>query len=97
MPDGVGPVLWEGVMATAILAAIRDENQDVAVIDRGAYLRVLVPGRCSVSREALERRVGGRFVLPGDLEKVMSSFKGRLTITSERVTWESAAAGRRPR
>jgi hypothetical protein len=40
--DHVGPVLQVGVLSEAIVAAIRDLNSDVEVIDRGGYLRVLV-------------------------------------------------------
>ncbi len=52
--DHVGPVLQAGTIGSAVVAAIRDLNQDVLVMDRGAYLRVLVPGRCIVTREAIE-------------------------------------------
>jgi len=41
--DRVGPVLQTGTVSNAIVAAIKDLNQDVLVLDRGAYLRVLVP------------------------------------------------------
>jgi toluene monooxygenase system protein D len=86
----VGPVLEAGETAAAILAAIRDENADVTVDDRGAYWRVGVPRRCAVSRAAVERHLGRPFRLPGDLELVMPAFTGRLSLGSDAVAWESA-------
>jgi toluene monooxygenase system protein D len=56
--DHVGPVLQVGVLSEAIVAAIRDLNRDVEVIDRGGYLRVLVPHRCIVTRSAIEKYLG---------------------------------------
>jgi MmoB/DmpM family len=47
--DRVGPVLQSGSVANAIVAAIKDLNQDVLVVDRGAYVRVLVPHCCVVT------------------------------------------------
>ncbi len=60
---------------------------DVVVLDRGSYLRVLVPGRCRMTREAVERALGRPFRLPGDLERVMPSFKGRLVVGDDEVVW----------
>ena len=56
--DWVGPVLQAGPVADAVIAAIRELNADVEVVDRGVYLRVLVPRRCRVTRAALERHRG---------------------------------------
>ena len=39
--DRVGPVLQAGTVADEIIAAIKDLNQDVMVVDRGAYIRGL--------------------------------------------------------
>jgi MmoB/DmpM family len=85
--DTVGPVLEAGDVAAAVIAAIRAENAAVTVVDRGAYLRVLVPGRCVVGRDAIARELGRDFRLPGDLERVMPSFKGTLTVDADRVEW----------
>jgi hypothetical protein len=87
MNDGVGPVLEASPSGRAVLAAIREQNHLVAVEDRGAYLRVLVPGRCIVTRLAIERALGRAFRLPADLEPLMPSFKGLLAITEDRVEW----------
>jgi toluene monooxygenase system protein D len=86
--DRVGPVLEaDGDLVEAIVAAIRDNHPDAAVIDRGGYLRVLVPGRCVVQRAAVERALGRPFRLPGDLELVMPSFKGAIEISDDQVVW----------
>src|SRR6202051_272079 len=74
--DRVGPVLQSGTVANAIVAAIKDLNQDVLVVDRGAYVRVLVPKRCFVTRSAIEKHLGRPFRLPGDIGRVESVFTG---------------------
>lgn len=85
--DAVGPVLESGDVADAVIAAIRALNEEVAVEDRGSYLRVLVPGRCVVTRQAIEHALCAKFELPSDLERIMPSFKGRLSIDEHRVEW----------
>lgn len=86
----VGPVLAAGPVADAIVAAIRRLNAEVAVKSRGAYVRVLVPGRCVVSRAAIEEALGRPFRLPGDLERAMPAFKGRLRVTGDQAEWALA-------
>src|ERR1700746_1121534 len=90
--DRVGPVLQVGTVANAIVAAIKDLNQDVLVVDRGAYVRVLVPQCCVVTRSAIERHLGRPFRFPGELETVMSAFKGSIQLNEE-----DAACRLRPR
>jgi toluene monooxygenase system ferredoxin subunit len=89
--DDVGPVLQAGPVGEAVLGAIRALNADVRVLDRGAYLRVLCPRRCVVTRAAIEARTGAPFRLPGDLELVMSSFKGRFAVSEDDASWELKA------
>ena len=86
--DSVGPVLQRGAAADAVVAAIRTLNPSAALLDRGAYVRVLVPHRCVVTRVAIEERLGRPFVLPRDLEAIMSAFKGRFCVDDERAVWE---------
>ena len=86
--DRVGPVLQSGPVANAIIAAIKDLNQDVIVVDRGAYVRVLVPGYCVVTRPAIEKHLGRSFRFPGELETVMSAFKGSLQLNQEDAAWQ---------
>jgi hypothetical protein len=93
--DRVGPVLQTGAIGAAIVAAIRDLNSDVMVVDRGAYLRVMVPGRCIVTRAAIEKHLGRAFRFPGELETVMSAFKGVLQIGKEDAVWQFAGTGRK--
>ncbi len=86
--DDVGPVLQEGPEAAAIVSAIRRQNVDVRVIDRGSYLRVLCPRRCVVTRVGIEAELGRPFRLPRDLELVVSSFKGRFHVSESEASWE---------
>jgi toluene monooxygenase system ferredoxin subunit len=95
--ERVGPVLEAGPAADAVVAAIRFLNEDVQVLDRGAYLRVLVPGACLVTRAAIEAELRTPFRFPGDLERVMPSFKGKLTVTEDEARWQEADALPRPR
>src|ERR1700742_3057714 len=86
--DRVGPVLQSGAIASAIIAAIKDLNQDVMVVDRGAYVRVLVPRCCVVTRSAIEKHLGRSFRFPGELETVMSAFKGWIQLNQDDVVWQ---------
>jgi toluene monooxygenase system protein D len=88
--DRVGPVLQSGPVAHAIIAAIKDLNQDVMVVDRGAYVRVLVPRCCVVTRSAIETHLGRSFRFPGELEIVMSGFKGSLQLNQNDAAWRFA-------
>lgn len=90
---GAGPVLLAGAAGAAVLAALREENQDVRVVDRGSYLRVSVAGGCRVSRAAVERHARRPFAFPAELEKVMPSFEGRLSLTADEATWAPFGAG----
>ncbi len=85
---GVGPVLQAGRMAEAVIAAIRELNRGARIVDRGAYVRVLVPGRCFVTRESIQRHARDSFVLPSDLEAIMTSFQGRFSMTDDAACWE---------
>lgn len=88
--EGVGPVLHTTPFARTIVAAIRDENEQVAVQDEGAYLRVLVPRICRLSRAGLEAMTGATVRFPGELEVVMSSFAGVIRMTEDDVVWRLA-------
>ena len=84
---GVGPVLTKGRRADAVVAAIRELNDNTEVIDRGAYLRISVPHSCTVTRQAIERYAGEPFQFPSDLEMIMPSFKGHLALTEDVAVW----------
>ena len=85
----VGPVLEAGETADAVVRAIRALNREVEIQDRGAYLRVLVPDRCVVTRQAIEQALGRPFHLTRDLEQAMPSFKGTLSLDEERAVWSA--------
>ncbi len=84
---GVGPVLQATPFAEAIVAAIQDENDDVEVRHEGAYLRVLVPDVCRLSRAAVVTMTGQDVQFPGDLEVIMSSFTGVMRLTDRAAVW----------
>ena len=86
--SSVGPVLQSGHAADVVVAAIRALNPHVVLIDRGAYVRVLVPHRCVLKRDAIESRLGRPFHLPGDLESIMPAFKGRFRVDEDEAVWE---------
>lgn len=88
----VGPVLLPSELGRAVLAAILASNPGVQVQDRGAYVRVLAPARCAVSREAIEAALGHAVRLPADLELCMPSFKGCLQVDAERAVWEARSS-----
>ena len=94
--DHVGPILQSGPVASAIVAAIRELNQDVMVVDRGAYVRVLVPRCCVVTRSAIEKYLGRSFRFPGELEIVMSGFKGSLQLNQDDAAWRFAQSQTSP-
>jgi toluene monooxygenase system protein D len=87
---GVGPVLQLTPFAEAVVEAIRDENDDVVVLNEVAYLRVLVPGVCRLSRSALQAVTGQDVRFPGDLELIMSSFTGTIRLTDDAAVWSIA-------
>jgi toluene monooxygenase system protein D len=86
--DHVGPVLQPGALTDAIVAAIRDMNPEVIVVDRGAYLRVLAPRTCMVTRIGIEKHLGRPMRFPGELETVMSAFKGAIRLTQDEAVWQ---------
>lgn len=90
---GVGPVLHATPFARSVIAVIEEENTHVFIQDEGAYLRVLVPRVCQLSRAGLEAATGFAIRFPGDLEVVMSSFSGVMQLTEDSAVWR---LGREP-
>jgi hypothetical protein len=86
--DTVGPVLEAGATADAIVSVLRARHPELTTIDRGSYVRVLVPRRCELHADAVARALGRPFKLPGDLELVMPSFKGSFSVTEDAAVWE---------
>src|SRR6201986_3565629 len=87
---GVGPVLHATPFARSVVSVIEEENAHVLVQDEGAYLRVLSPRVCRLSRAGLEAATGSAIRFPGDLEVVMSSFTGVLQLTEDDAVWRLA-------
>ena len=71
----------------------QDLNQDVLVVDRGAYLRVLVPQMLCRDPSAIEKHLGRPFRFPGELETVMSAFKGSLQLNQDDASWRFGRSG----
>ncbi|HEY3649730.1 MAG TPA: MmoB/DmpM family protein [Streptosporangiaceae bacterium] len=88
--EGVGPVLHATPFARSVVSVIEEENTHVIVQDEGAYLRVLSPRVCRLSRGGLEAATGSAIRFPGDLEVVMSSFAGVLQLTEDDAVWRLA-------
>jgi toluene monooxygenase system protein D len=88
--ESVGPVLHATPFSRTVISAIRDENEQVVVQDEGAYLRVLAPRICRLSRAGLEVATGVTVRFPGELEVVMSSFTGVMQLTEDAVVWRLA-------
>jgi len=89
-----GPDLLAGALGFAVIEALREDNPGLEVRDWGSYLRASVPERCVLRRATVERRLGEPFRLPGDLERIMPSCRGRIAISEEEVVW--AAEAREP-
>ncbi|MDF3293236.1 MmoB/DmpM family protein [Streptomyces silvisoli] len=89
----VGPVLRMGDDVDQVIAAIEDDNpdQDIEVVDRGAYVRVRGARRVTVTLETLRRYLGPDFEIRS-METMMSSFVGRVITTSDSITWEDITA-----
>jgi len=88
-----GPDLFAGEVGQAVIDALREDNPGLEVRDWGAYLRATAPSRCVLRRAAVERRIGRAFSLPGDLEQIMPSCQGRISIDRDEVVWSAETRG----
>lgn len=86
--SGVGPVLLRTSVGEAIAAAILAANPGATTASRGAYLRILAPTPCVVARAQVEEVLGAPFSLPCDLERVMPSCCGLLSMSEETARWD---------
>jgi MmoB/DmpM family protein len=86
-----GPDLFAGEVGHAVIEALREDNPELEVRDWGAYLRASAPARCVLRRAAVERRIGRPFSFPGDLERIMPSCQGRISIAEDEVVWAAEA------
>lgn len=85
----VGPVLTSSSITDAIVEAIELDNESVVIEDYGSYRRVLVPNRCVVTKARIEQVIGRPFRFPGELETVLSTFKGRINLSDHEATWQA--------
>ena len=83
----VGPVLHTTPFALTVVSVIEEENHNAEIRDEGAYLRVLAPRVCRLSRAGLEAATGCPVRFPGDLEIVLSSFTGVMRLTEDAAVW----------
>ncbi len=96
MKNPVGPVLRMGDEVELIIAAIEDDNPgtDIEVIDRGAYVRVQGEDQITVTEETLRRYLGADYEIRS-FGGIMSAFNGRVITTSDAITWQSVALGKK--
>ena len=87
----VGPVLHTTPFALTVVSVIEEENHNAEIRDEGAYLRVLAPRVCRLSRAGLEMATGPDIRFPGDLEVVMSSFAGVMDLNEDGAVWRLAS------
>ena len=85
--NSVGPVLIANAIGRAVAAIIQKHNSDTLIVDRGAYLRILVPVRCVLRADDVSKLCGETFELPNDLEAVMPAFQGRLRLDGQVAEW----------
>jgi toluene monooxygenase system protein D len=48
---------------------------------------VLTPRSCIVTRASIEKHLGRPVRFPGELETVMSAFKGAISLTQDEAVW----------
>ena len=88
MENAVGPVLRMCEELERVIRAIVEDNseQQVDVVDCGAYVRVHAPRVLRLTLASLHRHVGRTFQLR-QIEAMMPSFAGRIATTSDQITW----------
>jgi hypothetical protein len=82
-----GPVLIEDELGRAIVAALRELNSGLEVVEHGSYLRARAPGGLRLTRAVVERHLGRPFQLPADLERAMTSYEGQLSVDEDEARW----------
>ncbi len=82
----VGPVLMTGEIADAAVEALEEDNpgKTFEVQDHEAYMRVQTDNECIIRRETMENILARPFVMQ-ELEVVLSTFAGRIDLTSDYV------------
>lgn len=88
MEDAVGPVLRMCDEVELVIQAIIDDNPDkkIEVVDSGSYVRVQTSGFMRLTLASLRRNLGASFEMR-QLGSMLSAFAGRITTTSEEMSW----------
>jgi len=87
MKNPVGPILRMGDEVELIIAAIED---DIEVIDRGAYVRIQGEDEITVTEQTLRRYLGADYEIRS-FGGIMSAFNGLAITSSDAITWQSVA------
>jgi len=83
----VGPVLVDGALSDAVVAALRLRNEGLSVRGEGAYVRAECAERCVLRCDDVEAILGEPFLLPQSLDAIMLSFSGKLHIDRREANW----------
>jgi toluene monooxygenase system protein D len=75
-----------------VIEALRDDNpeREIEVVDQGAYVRVRAQARLRLTLPTLRRHLGPSFEMR-KLEPMLAAFAGRITTTSDEITWSLGA------
>ena len=93
MINPVGPVLRMGDEVEHVIAAIEEDNPDteIAVIDRGAYIRVEGEGELRLTQETLRSHLHPDYEIRS-FQTMMTAFKGRVITSSDAITFKTIAS-----
>jgi hypothetical protein len=84
----VGPVISNSRVAEAVARAIATDNGQAPVLeDRGAYIRIGLPGTCRLTQASLDDELGDGELSLSAIETVMPSFAGRIKMTDDEIIW----------
>ncbi|MEW5705161.1 MAG: MmoB/DmpM family protein [Pseudomonadota bacterium] len=80
----VGPVLMTGEIADAAIEALEEDNpgKTFEVEDHESYVRVQTDDDCIIRRKTMAKILSRPFVMQ-ELEVVLSTFAGRIDLSSE--------------
>jgi toluene monooxygenase system protein D len=84
MSNKVGPVLMTGEIADAAVEALDEDNpgKEFNIQDHEAYIRIETDDDCIIRRETMEKILGRPFIMQ-ELETVLSTFSGRIDLSSD--------------
>lgn len=85
----VGPVLYKNELALLLVEVIKETNNNVSVVDRGSYIRILADSPCRLIKKNVEKKIQREFYIPRDLETIMSSFEGHIVMSDNEIIWSA--------